>query len=82
MLDKDVLGQALYEARNQFDNLSNDAIIAQFGSLEDFRLAVCKSDAKVIIEHFTANAKLTIPGLGLVAGTNAVTGTSVTGTLS
>ena len=82
MLNKDILGQALYDSRKVFDGLTVDQIIAQYGSLELARLAACKADAQVIIDHFKSNIVVSIPGTGLVAGTSAVTGVSNTGTIN
>lgn len=81
MLNKDILGQALYDSRKVFDDMTVDQLVNQYGSLEGARLAACKADAQAIINHITGNAALSIPGLGLVVGTNPVTGISTTGTI-
>jgi hypothetical protein len=79
-LDKDVLGQALYDMRNGFwNNKTIDELIAEYGTLEAARLEACKKEADVIIQHFKTNGVLSVPGLGLFAGSTPITGTSVTG---
>ena len=71
-LDKDVLGQTLYDALTAFNNKD----ITATGSIEDARLAFAKATAGAIIDHFTTNA--IIPSAGLVApsGGGPVTGTA------
>lgn len=81
MLNKDVLGQDLYNARNAFNNLTATELITAYGSLANARLAACKADAEAIINHFKSSSLLTIPGTGLAAGPTAVTGNSITGTI-
>lgn len=80
-LNKDVLGTALYNARLPFMNMNIDQVIATYGTIEAYRLAIAKADADEIIKHFKANIQITIPGTGLTAGATAVTGASVTGTI-
>jgi hypothetical protein len=81
-LDKDILGQAIYDARNSFfNNRTVQQLITDFGSLEAARLAGCKVEAECIINHFKTYGLLTVPGAGLTAGPTAVTGTSITGTI-
>lgn len=77
-LDKDILGQALYVDLSTFNNKD----INETGDIEAARLAFCKRMAETIIDHFKNNGKLTVPGTGLFAGATAVTGTSLTGTIS
>jgi len=79
MLDKVTLGQAIYSARQSFNDMTIDQLIATYGSLDDARKAICEAEAQAIIDHLKNNAVLNVPGLGLVAGTNAVTGASTTG---
>ena len=81
-LDKDILGQAIYTVLGQFDNITNDQLIEQYGSMEEFRKALCIALAGSIIDHFKSNAVLTVPGTGMVAGSSPVTGVSTTGKLS
>ena len=81
-LNADILGQALYDVRQAFSDQTYDEIIALHGTLEAARLAEAKQEATVIINHFKTAAKLTVPGTGLTAGATAVTGSSITGTLS
>jgi len=82
MLDKVTLGQAIYAARQVFDDKTVDQLIEEYGSLDNARKAICEAEAQAIIDHFKSNAVLTIPGTGLVAGSSAVTGVSTTGTLT
>jgi hypothetical protein len=78
-LDKDILGQALYDDLSFFNNKNKDEI----GDIETARLNFCKQMAETIINHFKENILLTIPGTGLVApsGGGPVTGASITGTI-
>jgi len=81
-LNKDILGQALYDMRNQFfNNQTLDELQTTYGSLEAARLAACKKEAEIIINHFKTNVLLTIPGTGLVVGSTPVTGSAITGTM-
>jgi hypothetical protein len=79
-LNKDVLGTALHVARNAFNDKTLDELIAIHGSLDGVRLAMAKADAEQIINHFKANAVITV--------TVATTGTAAaqtgggTGTIS
>jgi len=79
-LDKDILGQALYNALVDYNNKTSDVI----GDIETARLAFCKAMANEIINHFKTYSTLNIPGSGLLApsGGGAVTGASVTGTIN
>ena len=82
-LNKDTLGTAIYNARAVFLNKDYATLLADYGNNEEvMRLAICKAEAEAIINHFKANAKLTVPGLGLAVGSNPVTGASITGTIS
>lgn len=74
-LNKDILGLDLYNRAKVF----NDVDIAD---LEQARKDFWKTIAEGVIEHFKTNGVLTIPGLGLMAGATAVTGSSVTGKLT
>lgn len=56
-LDKDILGQALYDFRTAFNNKNIDDLIAEYGTMEAARLAFAKGEANVIINHFKANAE-------------------------
>jgi hypothetical protein len=78
-LNKDVLGLALYTRAQSWNNVDiPDNQLDQ--ARKDFWAAV----ADEVIKHFKANAVLAVPGTGLIApsGGGAVTGASVTGTLS
>lgn len=77
-LNKDILGQALYDDLASFNNKNID----ETGDMEAARLSFCKKMAETIIDHFINNVKLSVPGIGLTAGATAVTGTSITGTIS
>jgi hypothetical protein len=74
-LNKDTLGQALYDAEQQF----NDKAPADLGDLATARLNFWKVMANEIIEHFKTAGDLHVPGLGLTAGSTPVSGNSVTG---
>lgn len=81
-LSKDILGQDMYDMREEFfNNKTLDEILMMYGSLEAARLAACKKEAEIIINHFKTNVVLNIPGTGLTAGPTPVTGSSVTGTM-
>lgn len=82
MLNKDILGQALYDVRNSYSNKTLQNLIDTYGSLEGARLSQAKDEADAIINHFKTNAKLTVPGTGLASPSGAVTGSSITGTIS
>lgn len=74
-LDKNILGDDLYnrvQAFNEVDILDLDLA----------RRNYWKTVAEGIINHFKNNGVLNVPGLGLVAGATAVTGLSVTGTIT
>lgn len=75
-LDKDILGQALYDRAAA----SNDVYIAP-EDMEAARLAFWKGMADEIINHFKTNGVLRVPGTGLNAGTTPVSGLSITGTI-
>ena len=72
-LDKEILGQALYDFRTAFNNKNIDDLIAEHGSMEAARLAFAKGEANVIIEHIKANAEGQYQNGTLVAGPSAVT---------
>lgn len=78
-LNKDVLGQARYDAEIAFNNKSSDELITEHGSIEAARLAFLIKDSEIIINHIKTNGDLKVPGTGLMAPNGAVTGTSVTG---
>jgi hypothetical protein len=81
MLNSNVLGQALHDAREQFNNKSWEELLQLYGSPEGIRLAAAKADAAANITHFKTDGVLNVPGAGLISSTpgNPVTGTSVTG---
>lgn len=74
-LNKDVLGQGLFDAEQQFNDKAPD----ELGDINTARLSFWKVMADTIIEHFKANGELVVPGTGLVAPNGAVTGQSITG---
>jgi hypothetical protein len=82
-LDKDILGQAIYDIRNAFNNKTIDDILLDYPTIEDARLDIAKKEAKAIIDHFIANIKITIPATGLISAASGspVTGSAVTGTI-
>jgi hypothetical protein len=73
-LNKDVLGAALYNSVQDFNN-------KDFENIEQARIDFWKAVAGAIIDHLKANATLNVPGAGLAAPNGAVTGTSITGTI-
>lgn len=81
-LNKDTLGMELYGIRQMFSNKTLEELIDEYGDLEEARKQACIKEAEVFINHLKANATLTIPGTGMVAGSVAVTGTSITGKLT
>lgn len=68
MLDKDILGLALYTGRTIFNNRTMASLIQQYGTLENVRLAESKADALAIITHLTT--------AGLISVTVNTTGTA------
>jgi hypothetical protein len=75
------LGQDLYNARQPFNDMDMQQLIATYGSLDGARLAMATADATAIINHFKNHGVLHVPGTGLVAGSTPVTGNSTTGTI-
>lgn len=69
-LNKDVLGAALYEKAEEFNNKTPEEI----GDIEEARLQFWKDVAGAIIDHIKTAGQ--IPGTGLTAGSVAVTGTA------
>ena len=73
-LNKDILGQQLYDAFNAYNNKD---IIAT-GDIEAARLAFCKTLADVVINHFKTAAVIIPDALfapehaGLVTGTGKI----------
>jgi hypothetical protein len=75
-LNKDVLGAALYNRANDF----NDQDITD---IDQVRRDFWKAVADEIINHIKSNATLNVPGTGLTtaSGGGPVTGLSTTGTI-
>jgi hypothetical protein len=75
-LNKDVLGTALYNKAQNYNNINSE-------NIEQTRLDFWKAIAEEIIKHIQSSATLTVPGLGLIAPQfgGPVTGTSITGTI-
>lgn len=82
-LNKDVLGQARYNASLPFMDKTITELETTYGSLANARLEAIKADSDAIINHFKASSVLTIPALGFISASpgSPVTGTSVTGTI-
>lgn len=76
-LNKDVLGTALYNVRQAWNNKSYDDLLTEHGTMEAARLAMCKAEADVIITHFKTNADGVYQPGSLIAGANAVTNVGV-----
>ncbi|KAA2245487.1 hypothetical protein F0L74_05890 [Chitinophaga agrisoli] len=72
-LNKDVLGQALYNAASAFND-------GEYPQIEDARKAFWKAIAEAFINHITGSGIVKVPGTGLNAGSNPVTG-EATGTI-
>jgi hypothetical protein len=77
-LDKDVLGQAIYDVRNIYSNKTAEQLITSYGSLEAARLHAAKAEMEVIINHFKT-AGVVLPytlfapqNAGLVTGTGKI----------
>lgn len=77
-LDKDILGQALYDVRAVWSNKTHQQLIATYGTMEAARLAACKAEADVIIIHIKT-AGVVLPdslfapqNAGLVTGTGKI----------
>ncbi len=66
-LDKDILGQLLYNTRNVFSNRTYDDLIEEYETIEAVKLAACKAEAETIIDHFKT--------AGVVSVTVTTTGT-------
>jgi hypothetical protein len=77
-LSKDVLGMALYNREQAYNNKAPD----ELGDLDTARQNFWKDMADEIINHIHNNSLLIIPGAGLAAGAVPVTGTAITGTIS
>lgn len=74
-LDKEILGQNLFDAEQQFNDKTPD----ELGDINEARLNFWKVMAQTIIDHFKSNGELIVPGVGLAAPNGAVTGQSTTG---
>ena len=72
-LDKDILGQALYDYRTAFNNKTVDQLSATYGNIEAARLACAKGEAEIFINHFKNNAEGEYQAATLTAGNIAVT---------
>lgn len=66
-LDKDILGTALYNTAQNWND-------QQFADINVSRQAFWKAIAEVIINHFKVNGVVVVPGTGLTAGADPVTG--------
>lgn len=78
-LDKDVLGLALYNIRNDFNNKQLNELLMMYTTLENARVAYAKKEAEVIINHFKNNALVTVNVN--TTGTAAAQAGSGTGTI-
>ena len=76
-LNKDVLGTALYNQANQWNEKTAD----ELGDLENTRLEFWKAMADVIIQHIKTSAILKVPGTGLGSPSGPVSGVSITGNI-
>lgn len=65
-----------------FENVTSDQLVEQYGDMESARKAMFVQMAGAFIDHFKTYASLSVPGLGLAAGSTPVAGTSTTGKIS
>lgn len=72
-LDKDILGQALYDFRAGFNGKTIEELETEFGTLEGARLAMAKGEAEIFINHIKNNAEGEYQNGSLIAGPNPVT---------
>jgi hypothetical protein len=75
-LNKDLLGAALYNRAQSFNDHDID-------NIDQTRRDFWKAIAEEIVNHIKSNAGVTVPGTGFVAppGGGPVTGISTTGTI-
>ena len=59
-LNKDILGQALFDVRNPFCNRTYNDLLAQYGTDDGVRMALSVAEAEVIINHFTGNTEVAV----------------------
>jgi hypothetical protein len=77
-LDKDILGQAIYDVRVIFSNKTYQQLVTTYGTMEAARLAAAKAEAEVIINHIKT-AGVVLPNTffapqnaGLITGTGKI----------
>lgn len=75
-MDKDILGEALFNVRQVFSNKGMDDLMAEYGTLDNIRMEACKQEADVIINHLNTNAVINVT----VATTGTATAQTGTGT--
>lgn len=76
-LDKDILGTAIYNVRQNFVNRDYNDLIGEFGNMDAARLAQAKAEAQAIIDHFKNYAQVNATvGVGLTASSFPVEGLS------
>lgn len=71
-LNKDILGQDIYDVRAIYSNKTAQQLITTYGSMEAARLHAAKAEAEVIINHFKNNAEGKYQAATLQAGSNTV----------
>lgn len=59
-LNADILGEAMYNARNDFNNRPMDELLETYGNMEGVRLAADKAVATAIINHITTSAEVSV----------------------
>lgn len=80
-LNKDVLGQMLYDARTNFCDKTLDELKQLYGnSLNAIRLAAAKADAEAIINHIKAAGVVNVTVTVNTTGTAAAHSGGGTGT--
>jgi hypothetical protein len=72
-LNKDILGTALFNYRQTFNNKTANDLITTHGNLDNARLEFAKGEAEIIIEHFKTYAVGIYQAASLTAGATAVT---------
>jgi len=73
------LGAAIYTASESFNDSAID--ITDPVAMAAYRQAFWTAVATEIINHIKAHGELHVPGTGLTAGSTAITGNSITGTI-
>jgi len=76
-LNKDILGEALHNARKVFSDKTINELINEYGSLDNVRKAQAIADADALIKHFQQHAEGKYQAGTLTAGGTGVTSVGV-----